>query len=671
MTSALIINKPSNLQKHDRKTPTQGVMRGQQKLLSQHHPDGYWWHTLEANDSICAEFIMLAKYLDLKDIQTEQAICRWIMRNQNLDGSWSLYHKGPGDLSSTVECYMALKLAGFDPKHPSLIKAREFILSNGGITKIRVFSRIHLAIFGLADWKICPNMPIALIQLPDWAPINIYDFSSWARASIVPLLVIMDQKKTKLIPGFSVDELYVEDNPKKVKWTYEVDAGLLSLEKIFLNVDKALQVVDKLKFKPLRKISLKKCEKYIREHVAVTEDIWPAMFYSILALYSLGNTLEDENIQKALLGLRSFHVILNQDHLIEIPFKDDTSLEYNVIHKSKPIDDHHMIYQQCCISPVWDTAWAGVALLKSGLRSDDQRIITTARWLLSKQVTDMIGDWGVKNPRTEPGGWSFEFNNKHYPDVDDTIEVITFLSQVDLPYRELKKPIERGINWLLSMQCKNGGFAAFDKDNDKEILNKIPFSDHGACLDQATVDITGRMIEFLIRVCEFDLASPVIQRAADFIRSRQEKDGSFWGRWGVNYLYGTWCVLEGLGALGSENDKMIVSRAIHWLKSIQNPDGGFGESCESYQKNQYVPLNESTPSQTAWALMALIAVGQTDSQEARQAAQYLISNQNEDGGWDEDYFTGTGFPGHFYIRYHGYRYYFPLLALARYLKKGA
>ncbi|EKD50229.1 MAG: hypothetical protein ACD_62C00607G0008 [uncultured bacterium] len=642
------------------------ITLAQNNLINQGHKDGYWWYTLEANDSINAEYIMLLKYLEIDDKQTEKAICRWILHNQNHDGSWSLYYGAPGDLSATVECYIALKMAGFDSNQPRMAQARKFIMQLGGVSKIRVFSRIHLALFGLVDWKICPTMPVALIQFPEWAPVNIYEFSSWARASIVPLLVIMDQKKTKKITGLSIDELYV-DSQKKEKWIYPNDAGVLSIENLFIKIDKALHVADTLKFKPLRKQSLKKCEDFIRSHLGVTEDIYPAMFYGVLALNSLGYPMNDTNIEKALMGLKSFQVIMSHKELHAVPFQDSSTIDYNLF--KKQADDAHrdyMVYQQCCISPVWDTAWAATTLLKSGFPADSPILLKTARWLISKQITDVVGDWGIKNPGSEPGGWSFEFINKYYPDVDDTIEVLTFLHDVGLPYHVLKRPIEKGVNWLLSMQCSNGGFAAFDKDNDLVLLNKIPFSDHGACLDPPTVDITGRMIEFLIKVLDFDGSHEAVLLAADFITERQEKDGSFWARWGVNYIYGTWCALEGLCCLSRKKDELIISRAVHWLKSIQNTDGGFCESSASYNLGRFLPLPESVPSQTAWALMGLVAAGQQFSPEARKAADFLISAQKEQGGWDEKYYTGTGFPGHFYIRYHGYRYYFPLLALSKY-----
>ncbi|MCP5463394.1 MAG: squalene--hopene cyclase [Deltaproteobacteria bacterium] len=650
----------------------QCLKQGVDHLFSAQHPDGFWWYTLEANDSINAEFIMLLHYLEIDDKQTEQGICRWILNNQREDGSWALYQDGVGDVSTTVECYMALKMAGYDINHAQLAKARDFILSQGGITAMRIFSRIHLAMFGLVDWKVCPNMPVALMQMPEWAPVNIYEFSSWARACIVPLLVIMDQRKVKTLAGFDLNELYCGD-PEQADWTFaKEDTKRVSIENSFIQIDRALKVADRMKLKPLRNQSLKKCEAYIREHLSGTEDIFPAMFYGIIALDALGFGLDDITIEKALLGLRSFQIIMKGQDLHEVPFEDSSDQNYNVVHKEAANQNSsETIYQQCCVSPVWDTAWAAVAALDAGANASDERLITTTRWLLKKQILETVGDWAIKNPGVVPGGWSFEFENQHYPDLDDTIEVLTLLHKINLPYHELQMPVRRGLNWLLSMQCKNGGFAAFDKDNNLEILNKLPFSDHGACLDPATVDITGRVIEFLINTVQYPKSAEVIERAANFITERQESDGSFWGRWGVNYLYGTWCALEALGALGRKQDELVMARAVNWLKSIQNDDGGFGESCDSYAQNKYRPLPHhiSTASQTAWGLMGYVGAGLADSKEAKAAADYLMRTQNPDGSWDEEAFTGTGFPGHFYIRYHGYRKYFPVLALAKYRKQ--
>lgn len=641
-------------------------------LFSHQHPESYWWYTLEANDSINAEYIMLLHYLGLQNVNLERAMARWILKNQNPDGSWSLYHDGPGDLSSTLECYFALKLVGHDIHSEPLKNAREFILKNGGITEIRIFTRIHLALFGIVSWDHCPKMPITFMALPNWSPVNIYEFSSWARACIVPLLVIMEQKKSVVCP-IRLDELYLYGDPTKAKWTYS-GHDFLSIEQLFIHMDKLLRIADKLNFKPQRKLALKKCEKYLREHIQETADVYPAMFYGTLALYGLGYPLEDPQIQQALKGLASFHIAMSnsENTVVELPFASSSTTDS--VQTPSPATpqttlsniNNTMIYQQCCISPVWDTAWAGVALIDAGIDPSQEKILKTCRWLLKKQITDHLGDWAIKNPRAKPGGWSFEFLNKYYPDIDDSIEVLTFLYHSGLPFKELKKSFQLGVDWLLSMQSANGGFAAFDKDNNMEILNKIPFSDHGACLDPPTVDITGRMIEFLLGCCDYEPNSMVVQRAADFIARRQERNGSFWGRWGVNYIYGTWCVLGGLCVLLRDQDQAMIHRALRWLKSIQNADGGFGESCESYKFGEYVPLGQSIPSQTAWALMGLVVAGETKSPEAKKAVEFLINSQMPGGGWAEKHFTGTGFPGHFYIRYHGYRHYFPLMALARY-----
>lgn len=667
-----ILTVSANAESNDSDPLRHALDRGITNLFNQQHPESYWWYTLEANDSINAEYIMLLHYLGLQNAETERAIARWILKNQNQDGSWSLYQGGPGDLSSTVECYFALKLVGIDIMSPPMQRAQEFIIKRGGITEIRIFTRIHLALFGLVSWDDCPKMPIMFMALPNWSPVNIYEFSSWARACVVPLLVIMDQKKACISPC-NIDELYLNGDPTQAKWTYS-GHDFLSMEQLFIHMDKLLGVVDKLGLKPQRKRALKKCEKYIRDHIQKTVDIYPAMFYGILALHSLGYPLDDEQISQALNGLKSFHVQMPADvhDLVALPFLTKTATDSvqarskNTSRKALKNTSEHMIYQQCCISPVWDTAWAGVALLEAGVQSTDPRILDTCKWLIGKQITECRGDWAVKNPEALPGGWSFEFLNEFYPDIDDSIEVLTLLYHSATPYKELKRCFKLGVDWLLSMQSANGGFAAFDKDNNMKVLNKIPFSDHGACLDPPTVDVTGRMIEFLLTCCDMDPSSLVIQRAANFIHKRQERNGSFSGRWGVNYIYGTWSVLGGLCKLGRPKDEAAIHRSVRWLKSIQNQDGGYGESCESYKMGLYVPLGESVPSQTAWALMGLVYAGEADSSEAKKAADYLIQTQNAQGGWDEKQFAGTGFPGHFYIRYHGYRHYFPLMALGKY-----
>ncbi len=636
------------------------IKKAQNLILSQQFPDGYWWYTLEANESIPAEFIFLMHYMGHLDRVLEQQIAQQIRSSQNQDGSWSLYYEGPGDLSTTIECYLALKISGLDIKSSCLAKARDFILSQGGLTQCRIFTRIHLALFGLIPWDLCPAMPVSFIHFPNRFPINIYEFSSWARACIVPLLVIMNRKKETRIPGLNLDELYKE-TPHTSSWSYKNDHGFFSLKNFFIQTDKVLLLLDRFKIQPFEKSALKKCEAWIREHIARTEDIYPALAYGALALYHLGYTLTDPIIQKALIGLKKFRM-LTETQIPPIPQSGT---------------DSQSLYQQCCVSPVWDTPWTALALLESGL---DDPLLKTAHWLKSKQILDVEGDWKIKNKEGLAGGWSFEFENDFFPDVDDTIAVLSFFLKSEAKSgkqnSDFQESIARGLNWMLSMQSDNGGWAAFDKNNVKEWLNGIPFADHGACLDPPTPDITARVLELLalIKNSKYAALLPLsidhsIEKAVRFIEATQETWGPWWGRWGVNYIYGTWCVLQGLQAIGYDMKKPSILKAVAWLKSVQNADGGFGESCQSYIEKRFIPTSSSTTSQAAWALMGLLAGEETMSPQAHRAAEFLIKNQNSTGGWDELYHTGTGFPGHFYIRYHGYRHYFPLLALGKCFRK--
>ncbi|EKD42435.1 MAG: hypothetical protein ACD_73C00155G0001 [uncultured bacterium] len=621
-------------------------------LFKHQFQDGFWWYSLEANDSINAEYIFLMHYMECIDLDVQKAISLQIINNQNEDGSWSIFYGGDGDLSTTIECYLALKLSGISLDSESLTRARRFILMHGGLSQIRIFSRIHLAQFGIIPWSACPVMPAQLIKLPSWFPINIYEFSSWARSCIVPLLVIMAKKR--MIPlGYSyLNELYAESDCKDVDWSYSNKASIASWDQFFITLDKAFKKLEKFGLKYYTTSSLADCEAWIRQHIEKTEDIYPALAYSAMALKSLGYGLNDPTVKKCMDGLKKFQMKSNVGDLHFLPrgSKDSSSMQ---------------IYQQCCLSPVWDTPWALEALLDAGVSTSDNRLTNSGNWLISKQVLNTYGDWSQKNKKALPGGWSFEFENEYFPDVDDTLQILKVLQRIDLDEGLKEKALARGLNWLLSMQCKNGGWAAFDINNTLELVNKIPFSDHGACLDPPSPDITGRILELLGQFGFAQEFQPV-KKAIRFIESTQEEDGSWFGRWGVNYIYGTWCVLKGLNKINYNLDSQLIQKAVKWLKSVQKMDGGFGESCDSYKINRYLPLDESTASQTSWALMGLLAGEKEVSPEAHKAAQYLIKSQKNDGTWDEPHFTGTGFPGHFYIRYHGYRHYFPLLALAQY-----
>ncbi len=646
---------------------THALSKAKNLILAQQYPEGFWWYSLEANETIGSEFIMLLHYLGVeKDyVHIEQALARRILEKQSEEGSWNIYHQGPGDLSTTIECYFALKLSGISPDDIKMKKAREFILAQGGVSAARIFTKIHLALFGLIPWKACPTMPVSFMLLPDWSPLNIYEFSSWARACIVPLLVIMEKKKRANLPqNFSLEELFVEPKNRR-DYSFKTDKNFFSPENFFIQLDKGLKVLEAVKPpNPVTYLALKKAERWIIDHTSKTEDIYPALAYSVLALTALGRSFKDSAVQKCFQGLLSFQQKMTREELPALPSSAHT-------HAHKPPSKwasnltSEILYQQCCISPVWDTPWAMTALLESGVRGDDPQLLKAGRWLISKQITQVYGDWSVKNKKGRPGGWSFEFENEYFPDVDDTIQVLWSLFRLDLPKDELTPPFQRGLDWLFSMQSQNGGWAAFDVDNTLEIVNKIPFSDHGACLDPPTPDITGRVLEFLGYI-GYSQENPICTKALQFILKNQQASGAWEGRWGVNYLYGTWCVLQGLAAMGISKQEGVVQMAADWIKSVQNEDGGWSESCESYTQKRFIPLSDSTPSQTAWAVMGLIAGGEVNSDEVRRGIEFLLSKQNSEGGWDEDAHTGTGFPGHFYIRYHGYRHYFPLLALSKY-----
>ena len=618
-----------------------------QNLLSQQNADGYWWFTLEANESIGAGFIQLMHFCDLVDENIQSGLAQRMLSEQQPDGSWSLYHKGPGDISATVECYLSLRLAGHAKDHPSLEKAKNFIRQKGGLSQIRVFTRIHLALFGLIDWEYCPHMPLEMIFLPHWAPLSIYNFSSWARASIVPLLILFAEQPVTPI-DFDLKELYVEKTAKEREAAFRFHApSPLSFDFLFIQIDRILKLVAKLPWKPTHNAAMERCIKWTWEHLQKTEDIYPALAYGLMAFKALDYSFESPQIQKPWNALKRFQ-------------QSDAN--------QVPSTQHYRTHQQCCISPVWDTPWSCVALSEAGLWQDKHPdFLKTARWLLSKEVRNPNGDWHHKNPQGVPGGWSFEFENEYFPDVDDTVEVLHALSCAALPQKEKDPAIARGIAWTLSMQNDDGGWGAFDKNNDLDLVNKIPFADHSACLDPSTPDITGRVLELLASQ-GFTQRDKCVQKALQFLKRSQEDFGGWFGRWGVNYIYGTWAVLTGLALLDPEQTEDVeIKKALDWLQSVQHRDGGFGESPQSYAEEKFVPWERSVPSQTAWGLMALVAGGKANTTAARKAAEWLVKNWGTEQ-WQEPEHTGTGFPGHFYLRYHGYRLFFPLLALARYQK---
>ncbi len=647
------------------------IARATALMRSHQTPAGYWWYTLEANETIGAEYIFLEHNVGMRTSGVWERLAHRMLQEQHADGSWHIAHGLPGDLSTTLECYVALRMAGFAADDVRLQRARRFIEIHGGVPAARIFTHIHFATLGLIPWDATPAMPVEVMLLPDWAPFSVYSFSSWARACIIPLLIVMTKRPVRAIAIENLaEEIGVPNHyGKKIK-PHTAHPGVQRdmWGELFLWVDKILKITRPFtRLRPTKRLALRRAEEWIRTHIAETEDIFPALAYGALALCALGAATDDPSVAKALAALARFQHAYDGDALPERPFHAGSdNWQYQ---QSRVLAGVSSVHQQCCISPVWDTPWMLCALQAGDAEKNDADNVRGAQWLLTQQITERVGDWAKRNPHGQPGGWAFEFENQYFPDVDDTIQVVLALrgtSIVDEP--QTVAAIDRAVAWCLSMHNDDGGWAAFDKNNSLELVNKIPFADHGACLDPSSPDITGRMLE-LLASHGYTLDHPVVQRAVRYLLRTQEVDGSWFGRWGVNYIYGTWAVLTGLAAIGFPPEAREISRAAQWLTHIQQVSGGFGESVLSYPRHAFVPA-AACASQTAWALMGLIAAGKSSSDTAQRAARFLLERQRRDGGWDEASYTGTGFPGHFYIRYHGYRHYFPLLALGKWRKAG-
>jgi len=618
---------------------SEAVNRSRRYFLTTQAAEGFWVGELQSNVTITAEYIMFQYFLGHPTPERLRKAVRYILRRQQPDGGWNIYYGGPSELSATVEAYFALKLAGRSPDEPAMKRARQLIISKGGVEKSRVFTKSHLALFGQYSWQGIPSMPVEMMFLPTGFYFNIYEFSSWSRSVIVPLMIIFAQKPEVKLEGFTgIDELYASPPEQRhiaVEWSEE----LVSWRNFFVLADRVLKMLERRTLPAVREAAIRRAEQWILEHQDVTGDwggIMPAMMNSVLALVSLGYKPSDAVIAKGLEAIERFAV--------------ETPDEFRL---------------QSCVSPVWDTAITMIALSDSGVDPMHPALVRATRWLISKQVLRK-GDWAIKNRRGEPGGWSFEFFNDFFPDNDDTAMVLLALCHVHLPEEEtLKEACQRGLAWLLSMQCDDGGWGAFDMNNNKRLLNRIPFADLESLLDPSTSDVTGRTMELLGKL-GYPRQHPVVRRALRFLHKDQTEEGAWYGRWGVNYVYGTWAVLSGLRALGEDFSQEYIQRAIRWLEGCQNPDGGWGESCDSYNNPQVKGKGTSTPSQTAWAILALIESGKAQTPAVERAIRFLIERQQLEGTWAEEEFTGTGFPKHFYINYHLYRNYFPLMALARY-----
>ena len=615
------------------------IEAAQKWLLNDQDAAGFWWGELEANVSITAEYLLLTHHLGIGDPEIWRGIVSYLRHHQRPEGFWAQYYDGPGELSTSVEAYFALKLAGEDPSAPHMVQAREWIVAQGGIAQVRVFTKIWLALFGEYDWERLPAMPIWVNLLPTLFPVNLYEFASWARATIVGITVITDVRPTATLPaGRGVPELWADPRDRE-RFAVRAPRNPMSWKGFFYGLDKLLRFLERNHIRPFQRRALAVAERWLldrQEADGSWAGIQPPWIYGILALRALGYPLDHPVIQRGLQGFERF-----------------------------TWRDGEMLWTEPCQSPVWDTGLAALALLDADLAADHPALQRAGHWLLQEQVLSG-GDWQVKNPDSAPGGWAFEFDNDRYPDVDDTAVVMMALDRLQLQDEPAKRrALDQGLSWMLSMQSAGGGWGAFDLDNDKGFLTQIPFADFGETLDPPTEDVTAHALEILGQL-GYDGRFPPAKRGLRFLYELQEADGSWWGRWGVNYIYGLGAVLPALAALGESMQGPEVRKAIGWLQRHQLPDGGWGESCDSYAQPELRGAGPSTPSQTGWALIALIAAGEAESDEVTRGVAYLVERQREDGTWDEPQFTGTGFPTDFMINYHLYRHYFPLMALGRY-----
>lgn len=616
------------------------IAASQQYLLSIQNPAGYWWAELESNVTITAEVVLLHKIWGTDQGRPLHKVEAYLRQEQRQHGGWELYYGDGGELSTSVEAYMALRLLGVPANDPAMIRAQAFIIQRGGISKTRIFTKLHLALIGCYNWRGIPSLPPWVMLLPKAFPVNIYEMSSWARSSTVPLLIVCDRKPVFITnPTINLDELYAE-GVAQVRWELPQSGDWTDL---FLTLDQGFKLAESLNLVPFRQEGIKAAEKWILERQEATGDwggIIPAMLNSMLALRCLDYDRNDPIVERGLQAIDNFAI--------------ETENSYRV---------------QPCVSPVWDTAWAMRALIESGFAPDYPAVVKAGEWLLQKQILD-YGDWAVKNHQGKPGAWAFEFDNRFYPDVDDSAVVVMALHLVKLPNEKIKQAaIARALNWIASMQCKPGGWAAFDLDNDQDWLNSIPYGDLKAMIDPNTADVTARVVEML-GACDLSIDSYNLERSLTYLLREQETEGCWFGRWGVNYIYGTSGVLSALALIDPQKHKLSIERGAAWLIGCQNSDGGWGETCRSYNDPSLKGKGNSTASQTAWALIGLLAAGEATGQLALKAIErgidYLVATQQPDGTWFEADFTGTGFPCHFYLKYHMYQQYFPLIALGRY-----
>ena len=596
-------------------------------LLKEQDPEGWWSGELETNVTMTAEHVLLFRFLGLPHDEFREGAIGHILRHQRSDGSWALYYGGPADLSTTIEAYVALKVLGVDPDGNEMRKALAVILRAGGVVNARVFTKIWLALFGIYPWSGVPSLPPEIVYFPLWMPFNLYDFACWARGTVAPLTIVVSKRPVRDL-GVDVGEIVAPGSNAQMQRVSGSGHWLMLVERL-------QKWYERLLFQPFRENARRRVARWIVERQEADGSwggIQPPWVYSLIALDLMGYGLDHPVMRKGLEGMRRF-----------------------------AIDEREDWRFQACMSPVWDTAWAVRALALAGFDASHPAMERAVRWLLREQIPDDApGDWRMKCRETRGNGWAFEFDNDAYPDIDDTTIVV--LALVEGGRREVvADSVARATRWTLAMDSRNGAWAAFDRDNDRELLYRMPFSDFGAMIDPPTEDVTAHVLEMLAALGE-DASHPAIARGLAYLRATQRPWGSWYGRWGVNHVYGTWCVISALTALHVGRD--MIERAAAWLISVQNGDGGWGESCHSYADETFAGFGRSTASQTAWAVLALQLAGFAQHSSARAGLAYLCTTQRENGTWDEPECTGTGFPRDFYINYHLYRHLFPTMALA-------
>ena len=598
-------------------------------LLSQQQPNGCWKGELETNVTMDAEDMLLREFLGIREPETTARCAEWIRSQQREDGTWSNFYAGPPDLSTTIESYVALRLAGDTPEDPHMRVAAEYVRRSGGLQQARVFTHIWMALFGAWPWTQVPALPPEMIFLPKWFPLNVYDFACWARQTVVALSAVLALRPVRPLP-FRLTELDGPDDWEPPKSASLLGRGLIAF-------DHVLQAYERHPVRPLRRAALSRVSRWIADRQEADGGwggIQPPWVYSLIALHLLGYPIDHPVMERGLAGMQSFTIEEGQRRV------------------------------EACQSPVWDTCLSLIALHDAGVPGNDEAVLRGADWLLDQQIMER-GDWAVRRPDLEPGGWAFEFANANYPDIDDTAEVVIALNTVNHPDpTRVEQAIDRGVRWLAGMRSSDQGWGAFDVDNCRTVIRDLPFCDFGEVIDPPSADVTAHIVEMLGLLGR--KADPLTQGGVRWLLENQEAGGSWFGRWGVNHVYGTGAAVPALVAAGVPRTHTAIRRAVKWLEQCQNPDGGWGEDCRSYDDPAWIGRGESTPSQTAWALLALDAAGVRDSPSAQQGLDWLIRTQREDGGWDELHHTGTGFPSDFYIKYHLYRLIFPVMALGRF-----